>query len=219
LGKGGWIALEFDPPIPNGPGVDFIVFENPIMVPANGYIFDEWMTVSVSLDGTTWHTFAYDSLTGEGMAGRTPTAAFGTNLQDPALAGGDGFDLDELGLAQVRYVRVDDATRFQTPDRLSAELDGIVAVHVPVTGQPHTWASPKPRLWRVAGQFYATGLPTEPAHWHCTDATGRLVAQGMLRPQGPSTPLPVVLPTLAPGLYYLTLAQGTQPLSLKWVQE
>jgi hypothetical protein len=133
LGKGGYIELAFDPPIADGPGADFIVFENAFRY-GNGQVFDEWMIVSVSQDGQTWLTFPYDSVTGEGLAGRTPTGCSGCsgediNWQDPVRAGGDAFDLSEVGLAWARYVRVEDATRFQPPDRLSADLDGVVAIH------------------------------------------------------------------------------------------
>jgi hypothetical protein len=130
LGKGGYIVLGFEFPIIDGPGVDFTVFENAFLFP--GGIFDEWMTVSVSPDGESWLVFPYDTITGEGMAGRTP-AAGGVDHADPAVSGGDSFDLADLGLDTVRYVRVDDATQYQGPDRLSAELDAVIAVHtIPV---------------------------------------------------------------------------------------
>ncbi len=133
LGKGGYIVLTFDPPIADKPGPDFIVFENAFRY-GNGQVFDEWMIVRVSQDGQVWQTFPYDSLTGQGLAGRTPTGctncpAHPINWQDPAEAGGDAFDLTEVGLSWARYVRLEDATHFQTPDRLSADLDGAVAIH------------------------------------------------------------------------------------------
>jgi len=133
LGKGGYIVLTFDPPLADKPGPDFIVFENAFRY-GSGQVFDEWMIVKVSQDGEVWYTFPYDSLTGQGLAGRTPTGCEGCppgsiNWQDPTEAGGDAYDLAEVGLEWARYVRVEDATRFQTPDRLSADLDGIVAIH------------------------------------------------------------------------------------------
>ncbi|MBX3102129.1 MAG: hypothetical protein KF690_06455 [Bacteroidetes bacterium] len=130
LGRGGWIAVTFDPPIINGPGPDLTVFENAFFYgPNEDLIFDEWLEVAVSADGLTWHTFPNDCGTGAGMAGRTPTAAFGTDYQDPALSGGDSYDLQDLGLDTIRHVRVTDATACQTADRLAAELDGIVALN------------------------------------------------------------------------------------------
>ncbi len=130
LGKGGYIVLGFDYPIIDGPGPDFTVFENAFFYP--GGVFDEWMIVSVSPDGENWLVFPHDTLTGEGMAGRTPTAG-GVDYTNPAESGGDSFDLSVLGLDTVRYVRVDDATRYQGPDRLAAELDAVIALHTTAT--------------------------------------------------------------------------------------
>lgn len=188
LGKGGYIALEFDPPIADGPGVDFIVFENAFRY-GNGQVFDEWMGVEVSQDGQSWVGLPYDTLTGEGFAGRTPTGCSGCadpiDWQDPAQAGGDAFDLQEVGLAWARYVRVWDATHWQPPDRLSAELDGAVAIHQLPTAltaqtpqQELCWregnslfirsqAVPTLRLWTVLGQQVREVLPQlhAPALW------------------------------------------------------
>ncbi|MCX7763502.1 MAG: hypothetical protein N2253_01240 [Bacteroidia bacterium] len=132
LGKGGFIALEFEPPIADGPGPDFIVFENAFRY-GNGQVFDEWMIVSVSQDGVNWVVFPFDSVTGVGLAGRTPTGcatcAGPIDWRDPAQAGGDAFDLAIVGIPWAKYVRVEDATRWQPPDRLAADLDGVVAIH------------------------------------------------------------------------------------------
>lgn len=132
LGKGGYIVLGFESPILNQAGPDFTVFENVFIFP--GGIFDEWMIVSVSPNGVDWTDFPYDSLTGEGLAGRTPTAAIGVNYADPLESGGDSFDLDVVGVDTVRYIRVTDATHFQGPDRLSADLDGIISLNNTLTG-------------------------------------------------------------------------------------
>lgn len=131
LGKGGYIVLGFESPVIDGPGMDFTVFENAFVYP--GGIFDEWMIVSVSPDGENWWVFPHDTLTGAGMAGRTPTAG-GVDYTDPAVSGGDSFDLAQLGLDTVRYVRVADATQYQGPDRLSAELDAVLALHTTTVG-------------------------------------------------------------------------------------
>jgi hypothetical protein len=132
LGKGGYITLEFDPPIVDGPGPDFVVFENAFFY-GNGQVFEEWMIVEVSQDGQNWRVFPYDSVTGAGLAGRTPTGCGSCSgeisWQDPAEAGGDAFDLAQVALGWVRWVRVRDATHWQPSDRLSADLDGLVAIH------------------------------------------------------------------------------------------
>lgn len=132
LGKGGYITLAFDPPIADGPGPDFIVFENAFTY-GSGQVFEEWMIVEVSQDGQDWRVFPYDSVTGAGLAGRTPTGCSRCtgeiDWQDPAQAGGDAFDLAQVGLRWARWVRLRDATHWQPPDRLSADLDGAIAIH------------------------------------------------------------------------------------------
>jgi hypothetical protein len=128
LGRSGWMILEFDPPILNSEGSDFIVFENAFEY-ANGLIYDEWMAVEASENGIDWKAFPTDSLTGEGFAGRTPTQAGAYLALDPTRMGGDAFDLDRIGLNTARYLRLTDATRFQTPDRLGAEVDGVYVIH------------------------------------------------------------------------------------------
>lgn len=127
LGRNGTLTLTFDSPIADGEGADFVVFEN-AFVWGNGQIFDEWMIVSVSENGDTWQTFPYDTLTGAGMAGRTPTNA-PDGCTTPATCGGDAFDLATVGLPLARYVRLQDATRYQGFDRLSAEVDAVGAIH------------------------------------------------------------------------------------------
>ncbi len=173
LGKSGYIVLEFDPPIADGVGPDFIVFENAFLY-GNGQVYDEWMIVSVSQDGTSWHTFPYDSVTGVGLAGRTPTGCSGCtgpiNWQDPSQTGGDAFDISVVGLSWARFVRVEDATRWQSADRLSADLDGAVALHqLPPSASLHAERPTQaPRL--KDGRLY---FPLLPQHLRVWDAAGR----------------------------------------------
>lgn len=145
LGRDGWLVVGFESPIIDGLGPDFTVFENAFEFP--GGIFDEWLIVSVSQDGNTWFTFPYDSLTGAGFAGRTPTKG-GNNLnyQNPAESGGDSFDLALLGLSEIKYVKLQDATRFQSPDRLSAEVDAVIALHQATLSSLSPNQSPKFQL-------------------------------------------------------------------------
>jgi len=158
LGKGGFLALGFEQPVIDGPGPDFTVFENAFFYGDNE-VFDEWMIVAVSEDGQAWHTFPYDTLTGAGMAGRTPTNG-AANPLDPAVSGGDSFDMAALGLSKVRYVRMTDATRYQSFDRLSAEVDAVAAIYqlpvptdAPVPTAALTWAYADNwlSLWSAAG--------------------------------------------------------------------
>jgi len=140
LGCGGEITLYFDDPaIVDGPGADFIVFENPL--PVGDLTFAEPARVLVSADGLQWHAFPCEP--GDqpplGCAGVAQVFAgpdAGIDPTAPALAGGDAFDLAELGLAEVRYLRLLDVGVAHHGDRRwcgggggGFDLDAVAVVH------------------------------------------------------------------------------------------
>lgn len=131
LGRNGFVSLGFFPTIENRPGYDLIVFENVLRLSANND-FGEWMIVQASIDGVNWKTFPFDSISGEGLAGKKVTYN-GPNQKDTSSIGGDAFDLDLVGLDSAKYIRVIDATIFQERKGCSGcastELDAIAAVH------------------------------------------------------------------------------------------
>ena len=110
LGREGEVVLELiDLLVVDGPGVDLLVFENP---------FSTWIEtgyVAVSDDLVTWYEFPCDP---EDAAGGYPGCAGvhpvysnsgnGIDATDPELAGGDAFDLAELGVTSARYIRIRD---------------------------------------------------------------------------------------------------------------
>jgi len=110
LGLEGEIVLELvDRVLVDGPGADLLVFENP---------FSTWIEtgrVAVSDDLVTWYEFPCDP---EDAAGGYPGCAGvqpvysnsvnGIDATDPELAGGDAFDLAEIGVPSARYVRIRD---------------------------------------------------------------------------------------------------------------
>lgn len=120
LGDGGEIVLSFEQtPIVDGPGPDLQVFENVFLGsgdPRNPYA--DVAVVSVSADGTDWHTFPYDYHPDgadvlsrfEGFAG--------------LVAGGDTFDLGAVGLAEASYLRIQDAGAAGEPDTRLLDGDG-----------------------------------------------------------------------------------------------
>ncbi len=112
LGVGGQIILRFDrAPIIDIPGPDFMVFENPFEYTTGGKTrrYAEPGEVAVSRDGVEFFAFPFDSLTLRGCAGVTPTNG-DRDPGDPAVSGGDRFDLRDLGIDSVRYVRIRDIT-------------------------------------------------------------------------------------------------------------
>lgn len=119
LGRGGEIILAFDPPIKNGHGPDFAVFENSF-----AHTFLELAFVEVSSDGETFQRFPNSSL--------TPSAVgpFGfldpTNLEGFAgkYIGGFGtpFDLANLDspLSEIRFIKLIDVTGGTSRDSTGA---------------------------------------------------------------------------------------------------
>lgn len=127
LGNGGWVIVGFeDNAIVDRAGPDFIVFENAFFVGGSeDNVFAELATVAVSDDGEHWAEFpctASEAPYGQ-CAGWHPTLANAAENEldplNPAVAGGDAFDLADVSLPQARYVRISDR-----PD-LDAGLDGV----------------------------------------------------------------------------------------------
>lgn len=132
LGREGSIVLELtDLGLVDGEGPDLLVFENPFVG------WPETGVVAVSEDGTTWHEWGCDATDDAegypGCAGTHPVyanSANGLDATDPAVAGGDAFDLAELGVERARYVRIRDSGA-NTYDGTSGgfDLDAIAVVH------------------------------------------------------------------------------------------
>jgi hypothetical protein len=113
LGDGGIATLTFNPPITNGEGFDFAVFENTFLD-----TFLELAFVEVSSDSLSWARFPSTSLT----QNTKQTEAFGFTqpTQIHNLAGkyrhpyGTPFDLQDLAMMsnirinEIRYVRIID---------------------------------------------------------------------------------------------------------------
>lgn len=132
LGVGGEITVSFAPnAIVDGPGPDFIVFENPFDIgglPEKPYA--ELGEVSVSDDGATWVTYRctatsypYGSCAGWHPVNSAP--GNGISPVDPSTAGGDAFDLADLGITHARFVRIRDVSHESCPDAGGSTSDGF----------------------------------------------------------------------------------------------
>ena len=69
--------------------------------------------VSASQDGDTWFTWDCDTESWEGCAGITPILSHPDNCidaRDPYTAGGDSFDLADVGLDSAKYIRIQDVS-------------------------------------------------------------------------------------------------------------
>lgn len=143
LGVGGEIVIELSTPAVDGPGADLVVFENPFWPNgASTKVFAELAEVSVSEDGERWHVFscvpdaAVEPGRWPGCAGWTPTQAFtqeqletGEVALSAEALGGDAFDLADLGVERVRFVRVRDLSTQGVAPSAGFDLDAVVALH------------------------------------------------------------------------------------------
>jgi hypothetical protein len=138
LGDGGEVVVAFDVEIVDGPGADFLVFENPFLVtPSNpSTVFSELGEVSVSDDGVTWSTFPCTATTYPfgTCAGWHTVNATPNDLVDPSdvsKAGGDPFDLADLGVPRAKYVRIRDAhsKRPACCGTAGFDLDAVAVLH------------------------------------------------------------------------------------------
>lgn len=138
LGVGGSIVVSFAPnAIVDGPGPDFVVFENAFFVGGNkNNVYAEPGEVSVSDDGTTWSTYPCTATAGNPpygqCAGVHPVFSPPYAPTDYPNCGGDAFDLADLGVTHARYVRiVDHSGETCTPpqDNSGFDLDAIVILH------------------------------------------------------------------------------------------
>jgi hypothetical protein len=156
LGLGGSIVVEFaDNVVVDGPGPDLTVFENAFLIRGLTTLppFAEPGIVSVSADGVTYRAFpcALDEAPYHaGCAGVYPVfatdaagalvpseapieALIGLPVDDfvaPSGSGGDSFDLADVGLAAVRFVRVQGGSRRPGLEGLGGfDLDAVAGIH------------------------------------------------------------------------------------------
>src|SRR5438552_2112959 len=160
LGLGGSIVLEFtDNVVVDGPGPDFTVFKNPLLVRGTTTEppYAEPGTVSVSADGVHWRTYPcaldqppyYPGCAGvypvfanvDDPGAPSPLVPTTTPIEDlvgvpvgsftpPPGSGGDSFDLAAVGLHAIRFVRLDGGPIEARLGGLSGfDLDAIAGVH------------------------------------------------------------------------------------------
>jgi hypothetical protein len=132
LGNGGEIVVGFgETVIVDRDGPDFVVFENAFEKKGGG-VFAELATVSASEDGETWRSWpcAAKEPPFGACAGAAPVYLDADDPWplDPAVAGGDAFDLVDVGLAQARFVRIVDRPDLDGLDGVF-DLDAVGILH------------------------------------------------------------------------------------------
>lgn len=138
LGNGGSVVVAFaGNEIVDEPGPDFTVFENPFGINCDlSNIFAELATVGVSEDGVSFVDFPCTAIAppyGQ-CAGWHPVYANADvdagaiDPLDPAVSGGDPYDLADVGLSRARYVRVVDRPDITGTSGVF-DLDAVAIVH------------------------------------------------------------------------------------------
>ncbi len=135
LGIGGTITISTGADtIVDGPGPDFIIFENAFYAGNSAeYIFAELAGVEVSADGENWVVYPCDFKSEyqedwHGCAGWHPVMPWSEGLKntlDPEVVGGDPFDLADLGLTEVRFIRITDLTGEGQSPIAGFDLDAV----------------------------------------------------------------------------------------------
>lgn len=136
LGREGEIVLDLgDCILVDGTGIDLIVFENTFLIsgdPENPYA--ELGAVGVSEDGAAFVEFpcSEGGFPYTGCAGWNPvysSPSNGISSFDTANAGGDQFDLADIGVASARYVRIRDMGTVGFGTSVGFDLDAISVVN------------------------------------------------------------------------------------------
>lgn len=127
LGLNGEIVVGFkNMIITDGPGVDFVVFENAFLNPVNKKLFVEPGIVSVSQDGVNFYDFPIDTTELTGCAGINYTNG-NADIFDPSVSGGDQFDLKTIGLSYIKYIKIKDFTDYLLSHPKHKYYDAIIS--------------------------------------------------------------------------------------------
>jgi hypothetical protein len=201
LGLGGAIDVGFKRAVVvDGPGPDFVVYENAFTF-GDGKVFAEPAAVWVSKDGMAWIPFACDiDQTLAGCAGVTPLH-------------GDMFDLADIGLDSVRWIRIEDRTArvlanrnhpFYDPTLSGFDLDVVIGLHLaPVAFETALLYSLQGATLNVQSH--------ESLEVRIADMTGRVAVQQAL-PRGFHS---VPLDGLPPGCYVAAVQSGKDVVVMK----
>ena len=136
LGKRGEIILDMgNCGIVDGDGPDFIVFENPFYIGGNPDApFAELGEIAVSGDGVNFVSFPCESdeLPYTGCAGWHPVYSNSSNGISPfdiSAAGGDAFDLSNVGVNKARYIRIRDISDIGGGTTAGFDLDAVSVIN------------------------------------------------------------------------------------------
>jgi hypothetical protein len=229
LGDGGIAILTFDPPVANGPGFDFAVFEN-----SYSNTFLELAFVEVSSDGVKYVRFPAVSLTRtdvqvgtfgvidatkiNNLAGKY-RAKYGTPFDLQDLADSSGLDMnhitnikiiDAVGCIQPAYATYDYQGHivndpFPTPFWSSGfDLDAVGVIHTGPQAIGDQDSTPKVQVWPNPVSSFLNVIASPPSGFMAilSDISGRIILSGT----AVNGKLVLDLSGLPRGIYLLSLA-------------
>jgi hypothetical protein len=136
LGQRGEIVLDLgNCPMVDGPGADFIVFENAFYISGNPEApFAELAEVGVSEDGInfTWFDCNSDAYPYDGCSGWHPVYSNpdnGISPFDVDEAGGEAYDLSDIGITDARYVIIRDLNDSGGGGTAGYDLDALSVIN------------------------------------------------------------------------------------------
>jgi hypothetical protein len=219
LGLGGEITVGLkNRLIYDIPGIDFIIYENVFKNPYKDIYFAEPAVVSVSYDGVEFQEFHFDSTSLEGCAGTKPTITEGVDY-DPYLCGGNAFDLDELGLNEIQYIRIKDITEmlinnpahnYYDPTLTGFDLDAVIVTGIENITSIHNNAEKKlindDRLFLLELE--------QTADFYLYDLTGKLLIN-----KNKSKFIIINKGKLPAGVYFLRVIQNNELFRYKFINQ
>ena len=192
IGLSGEIIVGFNERVLlNGPGADFIIFENAFVNPVNNGIFAEPAIISVSKDGINFIEFPYDKTTLKGLAGLTPTYG-DKDPFNPDISGGDAFDLDDLGLDFIKFIKIKDTTlivaglpkshKYWNPEFLLSgfDLDAIVGLYLEDESTSASDNTDKLIDFKIYGNLLTIeSINSEPVEVRISNLSGEIIYSGV----------------------------------------
>jgi hypothetical protein len=197
LGMGGEIIVGFkNKLLINGPGADFTIFENAFINPINNGYFAEPGKIAVSRDGITYYVFKYDSTNLKGLAGISPTFS-DKDPFNPSESGGDAFDLSDVGIDTITYIKITDFTsiittlsdtnKFWNPEFILSgfDLDAVVGLYLTdaatSVNEKNKYSKPYILISNFDGNYQIINVSINPIQIKLIDIQGNIIEKSNIQ--------------------------------------
>lgn len=107
-------------------GIDFTIFENVFQNPLNDKFFIEPAKIYLSQDGINFVEYPNDLNSLEGCAGTKATYG-NKDWENPQISGGNSFDLNQVGMKWIKYIKIQDTTQFLLSNPQHPNYDAVLS--------------------------------------------------------------------------------------------